>query len=167
MLYRKRNFQREKVKNLRIGSSTFIDCQKKLFLSDNIYIGHHNFIEASNQIVIGEGCQITSFISITSHSSHRAIRLYGNSYSNFDKKIGYESGKIEIGAFTFVGPHTTIMPNTVIGKGCIIAAYSMVKGVFPDYSIIGGNPAVILGDVRDSDMKYLKEYPNLNNLYMK
>lgn len=167
MLYKKQNFQGKRITGLRIGSSTFIDHPEQLFLADHVYIGHHNFIEASNKIVIGTGCQITSFVSITSHSSHHAIRLYGSSYGSVAEKIGYETGTIEIGDFTFIGPHVTIMPGTVIGKGCIVAAYSLVKGNFPDYSVIAGNPAQVVKRVEDTDKKYLEQHPELVNLYMK
>ena len=35
----------------------FIDYKDNLFLGDNVYIGHFNFIEASNGIEIGESVQ--------------------------------------------------------------------------------------------------------------
>jgi acetyltransferase-like isoleucine patch superfamily enzyme len=57
------------------------------------------------------------------------------------------------------------MPNTTIGKGCIVNAYSYVKGDFPDFSIIAGNPAKIIGDTRTLDAQYLEDYPELKELY--
>jgi acetyltransferase-like isoleucine patch superfamily enzyme len=160
-----KNFQGVCLKNIRISSSTFIDHSEFLFLEENIYIGHHNFIEASNKIYIGKGCQITSHITLTTHSSHNSIRLYGSEGSVKDP-IGYVKGEIRIGEFTFIGPHCVIAPNTSIGKGCIISAYSYVKGSFPDFSIIRGNPAKVVGDVRNTDNVILKEHPILNKSYM-
>lgn len=150
---------------VRISSSTYIDYPKQLHLSDAIFIGHHNFIEASNTIHIGEGCQITNFVSITTHSSHQSIRLYGNSYAGAEMK-GYIKGSVEIGAFTFVGPHVTIMPNTTIGKGCVIASHSYVEGVFPDFSIIAGIPAKVIGSVTERDHALLEQFPELKKTYM-
>lgn len=167
MIYYTKNFQGNTVRNLRIGTSTFIDYPNNLNLADNIYIGHHNFIEASNGITIQEGCQITSFISITSHSSHNAIRLYGSSYGSQSEQIGYVKGDISIGKFCFVGPHTTIVANTHIEEGCIIAAYSYVKGDFPAYSIIAGNPAKVIGSTKDINEKFLTMHPELHKTYMK
>jgi len=166
MLSYNRNFQKEKVVGLRIGNTTFIDSPKNLILEDFVYIGHHNFIEASNTIKIGKGCQITSFVSISSHSSHQSIRLYGSHYTKVSEHIGYEKGPIEIGAFSFVGPFSVIMPNSKIGKGCVIAAHSYVKGEFPDYAIISGNPAKIVGDTREKDAVYLESHPELQKYYM-
>ena len=152
------------IKNTRISNTTFIDHPESLELGVNVYIGHHNFIEASQGIIIHEGCQLTSFITITSHSSHLSLRIYGANYAGADMK-GYVKGKIEIGRYSFIGPHVTIMPDTHIGKGCIVSAYSYVKGEFPDFSIISGNPAKIIGDTRTLDEPLLKEHPSLKSNY--
>ena len=162
----KRNFQGGEIKGVRIGNTTFIDHSNKLLIEDLVYIGHYNFIEASNGIKLGKGCQITSYVNLTSHSSHQSIRLYGSNYSKVSDHIGYERGPIEIGEFTFVGPFSVIMPSTKIGKGCVVAAHSYVKGEFPDYSVIAGNPAKVVGDVREKDNALLEEYPELKNSYM-
>lgn len=147
-----------------ISSSTFIDYPQHLSIGNRVYIGHHNFIEASNKIIIEDGCQITTFCTITTHSSHQSIRLYGYQYSGGDM-VGYRKGPVHIGMFSFIGPHSTIMPNTTIGKGCIVSAYSYVQGDFPDFSIIAGNPAVIIGDTRDADLNLIEKYPELQSYY--
>lgn len=152
------------IRNTRISNTTFIDHPESLELGVNVYIGHHNFIEASQGIIIHEGCQLTSFITMTSHSSHLSLRIYGANYAGDDMK-GYVKGKIEIGRYSFIGPHVTIMPDTHIGKGCIVSAYSYVKGEFPDFSIISGNPAKIIGDTRTLDEPLLKEHPSLKSNY--
>ena len=153
------------LKNVRIGSTTFIDNDKNLIIGDNVFIGHHNYIEASNGVTIGEGCQITNFISITSHSSHIAIRLYGKKYISFSNHKGYVKGSVLIGNYTFIGPHCVIMPETDIGKGSLVAAYSYVEGKFPDFSIIKGNPASVVGDTRKIDSSFLDLHNELRPFY--
>jgi acetyltransferase-like isoleucine patch superfamily enzyme len=153
------------LKNVRMSSSSVIHAPEKLRLADDVFIGHFNFIEASNGISIGRGCQITNFISILSHSSHISIRLYGSHYSGQINPKGYVTGEVIIGEYTFIGPHTVIMPDSRIGKGCLIAAYSYVKGDFPDFSVIQGNPAVVAGDVRKIDEPFLIEHPGLREYY--
>jgi len=37
-----------------------------------------------------------------------------------------------------------IQAGTVLGKQCIVGANSVVRGVFPDYSVIAGVPARII-----------------------
>lgn len=153
------------MKDVRISESTVLSFPQNLDLSDNVFIGHYNFIEASNGISIEEGVQITNYISVLSHSSHVSIRLYGKEYRKAKDPIAYKKGSVRIGKYSFIGPHATIMPDSVIGKGCLVSAYSFVKGNYPDFSIIAGNPAVVVGNTKDLDKKYLEEYPELKEYY--
>jgi acetyltransferase-like isoleucine patch superfamily enzyme len=153
------------LKNTRISNTVYIGNKEKFYIEDNVFIGHYNFIDASNSIFIGEGCQITNFISIITHSSHISIRLYGKEYQKISDMIGYVKGKIIIGKYSFIGPHSTIMPGTEIGKGSIVAAYSYVEGEFPDFSIIAGNPAILVGNSKKLDKKYLEMNPEINKFY--
>jgi acetyltransferase-like isoleucine patch superfamily enzyme len=57
------------------------------------------------------------------------------------------------------------MPGTKIGKGSIVAAYSYVRGEFPDFSIIAGNPAQVVGDTRTKDNILLNQHPELQAFY--
>ncbi len=149
----------------RVSNTTYIGNKENLDLENNIYIGHYNHIDASNGVKIGEGCQLTNYISVLTHSSHIAIRLYGEKYTQEKEPIAYNRGSVELGKYCFVGPHSVIMPNTKIGKGSLISAYSYVKGDFEDFSIIAGNPAKRIGDTREMDSKYLDNNPRLKKLY--
>ncbi|MEY4289549.1 MAG: hypothetical protein RLZZ30_1637 [Bacteroidota bacterium] len=154
----------KRIPRTRVSNTTYIDHPQNLVLGENVYIGHYNFIEASNGITIEEGCQLTTFINMTSHSSHMAIRLYGKDYMS-EKKDVYERGSIHIGKYTFIGAHSTIMPKTKVGKGSLIAAYSYVRGEYPDFSIISGNPGKVIGDTRKLDERQLQQHPELRALY--
>lgn len=154
-----------KLRKSRISSSSVINSEENLRLDDDVFIGHFNFIEASNGIEIRKGTQITNYVSILSHSSHVSIRLYRDDYRNHEKLVGYKTGNVVIGEFCFVGPHTTIMPESQIGKGCLVQSHSLVKGSFPDFSIIGGVPAKRIGDTRELDEKYLEENEILKKTY--
>jgi len=149
----------------RVSNTTYIGCKKKLKIADHVFIGHFNFLDSSNGLIIGEGCQITNYISILTHSSHIAIRLYGKAYIENQNHIGYKKGSVEIGKYSFVGPHTVIVAGTKIGKGSLVTAYSFVKGSFPDFSILSGNPAIVTGSTKELDQRYLTDHPELKELY--
>ena len=53
-------------------------------------------------------------------------------------------GKIVIGNNVFVGINCIILSNTTIGDNCIVGAGSVVRGHFPENSVIAGNPAQIV-----------------------
>jgi acetyltransferase-like isoleucine patch superfamily enzyme len=53
-------------------------------------------------------------------------------------------GRIILGNNVFIGSNCIILYNTSIGNNCIIGAGSVVRGHFPDDSVIVGNPARVV-----------------------
>ncbi len=148
--------------NTRIAPSTCIEGEQGLVLGDHVFIGQFNFIDATAGLTIAEGVQITNFVSIVTHSSHRSIRLLGRSYATHTGEVpGYVRGPISIGAYSFIGPHTLIEAGAVVGKGVVVCAHSQVRGAVPDFAIIAGVPAVQVGDVRTRDARLLAAHPEL------
>ena len=66
----------------RIAPSTCIEGEAGLELADHVFIGQFNFLDATAGLRIAEGVQITNFVSIVTHSSHRSIRLLGRAYAS-------------------------------------------------------------------------------------
>ena len=150
----------------RIAPSTCIEGEAGLQLADHVFIGQFNFIDATAGLVIEEGVQITNFVSLVTHSSHRAIRLLGRNYAGFvGTPPGYVKAPIRIGAYSFIGPHSLIEAGAMIGKGCVVCAYSQVRGEVPDFAIVAGQPARVIGDVRERDAELLKQFPELSAHY--
>lgn len=145
----------------RISPSTCIEHPPGLVLGDHVFIGHFNYIEALHGVRIDEGVQITNYVSILSHSSHRSLRLMGRAYAVTPPhgRVGFIEGPVHIGAYSFIGPHTTIEANTRIGRGSLVASHSRVRGDFPDFAVIAGSPAVVVGDTREDDARWLEAHP--------
>lgn len=158
--------QRRFLKNTRISSNTKILHPLNLNINDNCWIGHHCLIDASGGLTVGEGVQISSLNAILTHSSHISVRLLGKAFveKKPHERLGYVSLPVVIGDYTFIGSGAIILPGTIIGKGCVIGAGSIVKGKIPDYSIVVGNPAEIIGTVENFDRPYLHE-KDIDNTY--
>lgn len=154
------------LKNTRVSNTACIFSKEKLNIGDHVFIGHHSIIDATFDLIIEEGCQIGFFTGIFTHSSHVAIRLYGKEYVKTKDKKHYFTSPVKIGKYSFIGAHSTILPGTKIGKGCIVSAYSLVSGEFPDFSIISGQPAKIIGNTMQMDSRFLKESPDLQESYL-
>jgi acetyltransferase-like isoleucine patch superfamily enzyme len=153
----------------RVGNTTYIEAPGRLDIRDHVFIGQHNFIDASNGLMIDEGCQITNHVSILTHSSHIALRLHGRSYHGNPSPIGYRRAATQIGAYVFVGPNVVVAPGSRIGKGALIRAFSYVSGEVPDFAVMStvtaGQPAVQVGDTRALDAPWLNEHPGLRAHY--
>lgn len=150
----------------RIAASTCIEGEAGLSLGDHVFIGQFNFIDATAGLTIAEGVQITNFVSIVTHSSHRSVRLLGRAYVAHQAAMpGYVKAPIQIGAYAFIGPHSLIEAGSTIGKGAVISAYAQVRGEVPDFAIMAGQPAVQIGDVRETDAALLALHPELRVHY--
>ena len=64
---------------------------------------------------------------------------------------------INIGERCFIGPHSTIEAGSTLGHGTLVAAHSRVRGQFPDFAVLSGSPARVVGDVREGDERWLRE----------
>lgn len=114
------------------------------------------------EIKIGENCNFGDYIHITAINSIRignnvltgrwvTITDNGHGKTTFeDLKIAplqrplYTKGPVAIGDNVWIGDKATILPGVTIGRGCVIAANSVVSKDVPPYCVVGGNPAEIL-----------------------
>jgi acetyltransferase-like isoleucine patch superfamily enzyme len=152
--------------NTRISPSSCIEHEDRLALADHVYVGPFNFIEASGGITLEEGVQITSHVSIVTHSSHRALRLLGREYVAWrGERPGWIAGPVAIGAYSFIGPHVLIEAGTRLGRGTLVRAGSIVRGEFPDFAVLEGRPAQVVGDTRHTDEALLQRHPELRRHY--
>lgn len=150
--------------NTRISPSTCIEGEEHLTLADHVFIGHFNFIEAGGGVTIDEGVQVTSHCAIVTHSSHRSQRLLGRAYADWPgpgPRPGWIAGPVHIGAYSFIGPHSTLEAGTRLGRGTVVCAGARVRGVFPDFAVLAGAPAQVVGDSRDGDATLLRQYPEI------
>lgn len=146
-------------KNTRFSSTVDFVTKNKIRLGDNIFIWHHSILDGTGELEIEEGCQIGANVGIFTHSSHISIRLFGKYYSEAKgtKDEGYIIKKVKIGKYSFIASGSVILPGVVIGKGCIVSANSLVTKDIPDYAIVQGNPAEVIGSSERLDLRYLKK----------
>jgi acetyltransferase-like isoleucine patch superfamily enzyme len=99
----------------------------------NVHIGFFSEINAKGaEVVIGDECDIASFVSINVADSHK-------------KCIGLEKEDerrpIRIEKNTFIGSHCFIKGGAHIGHHSVVAAGTIVEGVsIPPHSLVYGNP---------------------------
>jgi acetyltransferase-like isoleucine patch superfamily enzyme len=140
----------------RIGSHTQLIACDRLAIGDHVYIGHFNVIDASGGLTIDTGCQITNHVSVLTHSSHRALRLERERYWGHASPAGMETAPVHLGAWSFIGPHSTIAPGTRLGRGVLVKAYSFVSGEVPDFAVLEGQSARVVGDTRELDRAWME-----------
>ena len=116
------------------------------------FINNVNFSTEPYLIEIGDHVAIAAGTDFITHDG--AIWCFRNEYKNGDV-----FGKIKIGNNVFIGNNCTIMPGTTVGDNCIIGAGSIVRGQFPENSVIVGNPAKVVISMSIQKLLY-KQNPN-------
>lgn len=143
----------------RISHATRIESPERLDVADHVYIGPFNLIDASGGLTLAEGCQIATHCVVLTHSSHQAVRLAGRNYWGAADPPGFVRRATSVGAYAFVGPHSVVAPGARIGRGALVKAFSYVDGEVPDFAVVAGQPAVVVGDTRELDRAWLDAHP--------
>jgi acetyltransferase-like isoleucine patch superfamily enzyme len=109
-----------------------------IIFEDNISIGQNFHITSAGNLVISQNTTISGNVFITN---------IDHDYKEIDRHILDQKmivKETKIGSNCFIGYGVSIQAGTVLGKQCIIGANSVVRGHFPDYSVIVGTPARIV-----------------------
>lgn len=101
-------------------------------------VGQNLHLISSSRVTIGKKTTISAnvFISDTDHS-YESIGVHIMLQPIISKVTTISEG-------CFIGYGAVILPGTFLGKQCVVGANSVVRGTFPDYSVIAGNPAIII-----------------------
>ncbi|WP_367390556.1 acyltransferase [Lewinella sp. LCG006] len=163
------NSNQDKLPRVRISNTAILQNKPGIDMADNVFVGHFAVLDGSGGLSIGEGTQIAAHACIISHSSHIAIRLYGDDYTTVGEgdKIGFIRKKTTVGKFVFIGTGAKILPGVTIGNYAVIGAGAIVVSDISEFSIVVGNPARVIGDTRKLDASFLSEYPSLQVSYLK
>jgi acetyltransferase-like isoleucine patch superfamily enzyme len=100
-----------------------------------------------NRITIGDRFVASMNVHLLTHDYS-----YTTALISIDKNPETDIGvlrNIEIGNNVFIGMNSILLPGVKIGNNVIVGAGSVVRGNIPDYSIIFGNPAKVIGDIRE------------------
>lgn len=159
MLYGWRAADGRWLAHTRVSSSTHIESPASLQLADHVFVGHFNLLDASGGLTLAEGVQVTSHCALLTHSSHQALRLAGRGYWGDVNPPGFVRAPTVIGAYTFIGPHSVVAPGSRVGRGVLVRAFSYVSGEVPDFAIVAGQPARVIGDTREVDAVWLHDHP--------
>jgi len=143
-------------KYTRMSSSAIIMSPERLAVGDHVWVWHYSILDATEGLEIGEGAQIGAWVGVFTHGSESSIRLLGRRFVDIPnhERLGYTRGAVSIGPYTFIGAGSAVFPRVRVGKGCLIAASTLVTRDVPDYTILRGQPGHSVGDTRELDLKH-------------
>lgn len=124
----------------KIGS--FVEIQKGASIGARCKISSHSFVcegvHIEDEVFIGHG------VMFTNDRFPRAANADGSLQTEADWAL--ETTLVKRGAS--IGTHATITPGVTVGQGSLVAAGAVVTRDVPDYAIVAGVPARVVGDMR-------------------
>ena len=134
---------------VKIGKGTTIHMRANFFQPKNIklgedtVIGDHAFLDGRAPLKIGSHVDIAS-----------SVMIYNSEHDIESHDFSAREEPVEIGDYRFLGPRVIILPGVKIGKGAVVAAGAVVTKDVPDFVIVGGVPAKIIGERKNKNLKY-------------
>ena len=132
-----------------LGSGSTIHMSARFFLPSGIsigqdtIIGNRAFLDGRAALTIGDHVDIASEVMIY-NAEHD---LTADSFSAREEPVN-------IGDYVFIGPRAIILPGVSIGRGAVVAAGAVVTQNVPDYVIVGGVPAKVIGERKNKHLNY-------------
>ncbi len=100
-------------------------------IGEDTIIGYRSFLDGRDALKIGSHTDIAS-----------EVMIYNSEHDINAEDFHATTAPVEIGDYVFVGPRSIILPGVKVGNGAIIAAGAVVTKNVPEYTIVGGIPAV-------------------------
>jgi UDP-2-acetamido-3-amino-2,3-dideoxy-glucuronate N-acetyltransferase len=124
---------------------TFVEIQKGASIGANCKISSHTFIcegvDIEDGVFIGHGVMFTNDIY------PKAVDADGNLQTEADWQVI----RTKVKTRASIGSNATILCGITIGEGALVGAGAVVTKNVPNYAIVSGVPAKIVGDVRTSE----------------
>ena len=114
---------------MRDGAKIRVRKGASCVIGDRTSVNSNNVIACHERIKIGSGCQFSPNVQIYDHDHD-----FRN--ANGIGAMKYKTAPIEIGDNVWIGANTVILRGTKIGDNCVIGAGSVVRGEYPEGSVI-------------------------------
>ncbi|MBB5723914.1 acetyltransferase-like isoleucine patch superfamily enzyme [Loktanella ponticola] len=135
-----------------VASGTLSDLGQGITVGDNVGISEYAYIGGAGGVRIGSDTIVGQYFS--THSENHVF----SDPDNLIREQGVTRTGIEVGPDCWIGAKVTLLDGVTLGRGCVVAAGSVVNQSFPDYAIIAGVPARLL---RMRDMSAASAEPTL------
>jgi UDP-2-acetamido-3-amino-2,3-dideoxy-glucuronate N-acetyltransferase len=130
-----------------IGDETkigaFVEIQKDVIVGKRCKISSHSFL--CEGVILEDEVMVAHGVMFTNDIYPRATNFDGTLKTDSDWKMVKTLVKKRAG----LGSNSTILAGVTIGENALIGAGAVVTKDVPDYAIVAGVPAKIIGDVRD------------------
>ena len=126
--------------NVKIGA--FVEVQKGVQVGNDCKLSSHSFlcegVSLEDGVFVGHGVMFINDIYPQAVNSEGALQTESD----------WSVVKTRIKARASIGSNATILGGVTVGEGALVGAGAVVTSDVPDYAIVAGVPAKVIGDVR-------------------
>ena len=119
-----------------LGDGTRLRCHEgtlrigdKCVFGGNTVVNCYLDIEIGSATIVADWVYVCDFDHLTTHLD-RPI-----------KDQGIVKAPVRIGPGSWIGTKVSVLRGTEVGRGSVLAAHAVVRGVYPDFSVLAGVPA--------------------------
>lgn len=130
-----------KIFKIKIGKKSTIHMwvnfynPSKVVVGQDTIIGDHCFLDGREDLIIGDHTDIAS-----------QVLIYNSEHDVNSEDFSAITSPVEIGDYVFIGPRAIILPGVKIGDGAVVGAGAVVVKSVAPFKIVGGVPAVEIGE---------------------
>lgn len=143
-------------------------------IGDNCVIGNDAFLDGrfQREKITGQKGNSSSYLNEFLNPSYRPlkignnvsiageVRIYTMEHDINDPDFKEIGAPVTIDDYVVIGTRVTILPGVHIGKGAVIASGAVVVKDVPEFTVVGGVPAVFIKE-RNRDLRYKLNFARL------
>jgi len=134
-----------------IGANSVIDSFVKVKPaggSGDLVIGEHVVINSGCVLYTGQGITIGHHVAIAANCTLAPVNHAYRDRTRLIREQGFLPGRggIVIEDDVWIGANCVLLDGTVLRRGCVVGAGSLVRGELAPYTVYGGQPLRVLGE---------------------
>jgi len=131
----------------RIGKGSSIHLNafvtgRRIVIGDHSTVGRRCYLDGRGELTIGSCVSISPDVHLITAAHDMDDPFFGNTF-----------GSIVIEDYVWIGTRATVLPNTRLRRGCVVAAGAVVSGEVEPFTVVGGVPARMIRK-RNADVRY-------------
>jgi acetyltransferase-like isoleucine patch superfamily enzyme len=116
---------------------------KNISIGEDTIIGENAVLDGREKLTIGDHVDIAS-----------EVMIYNGQHDIHAEDFTGVFEPVLIKDYVFIGPRAIILPGVTLGKGVVVGAGAVVTKDVPDFAIVGGVPAKVIGERKAKNLHY-------------